>query len=224
MSYTLILGNKTYSSWSLRGWLLFEPFGIAFEHRVVPLHTAAFTAFQRDNFPARQVPTLIVERDGRTTTIWDSLSIAEYLHERHPDAGIWPGAGDARAEARSLCAEMHAGFMALRRTMPMNIRRRYKTFAPDAEASADIERVCALWRWTRERRGAGGPFLFGERFTAADAFYAPVASRFRTYDVTLDASSAAYVDAVLSHPATEAFYRDAGAESWVLEHNEMAID
>ena len=179
MPYTLILGNKTYSSWSLRGWLLFKPFGITFEHRVVPLHTDEFAAFQQENFPARQVPTLVVEKRGRSITIWDSLSIAEYLHEQHTDAGIWPADNDARAAARSLCAEMHSGFTALRRTMPMNLRQHYKTFVPDAEATADIERVCALWTWAKSRWGTGGPFLFGERFTAADAFYAPVASRFR---------------------------------------------
>ena len=224
MRYALTLGNKNYSSWSLRGWLLFEPFGIPFEHIVIPLHTEAFADFANATFPAKQVPTLCVEQGGENITIWDSLSIAEFLHENHPEAGIWPRDIAARAAARSLCAEMHSSFASLRMTMPMNMRRRYKSFAPNAETVADIERMCALWAWARENWGDRGPYLFGGAYCAADAFFAPIASRFRTYGITLDGPSEAYVAALLSHPATEAFYRDAKAETWAMDHNELDID
>ncbi len=220
----LILGNKVYSSWSLRGWLLFKPFGIAFDQQVVPLYTDDFEAFRTNTFPARQVPTLVVSGGETPLVIWDSLSIAEFLHEQHPDAGIWPKDPAARAAARSLCAEMHSGFQALRSTMPMNLRRRYSTFQPSEDAAADIERVYTLWRWARDNWGDGGPYLFGEQFTAADAFFAPVAARFRTYGVVPDGKPAAYVDTLLSHPSTVAFNRDSEKEVWVMDHNELEID
>lgn len=224
MSYKLLLGNKTYSSWSLRGWLLFRAFKLACEEEIFPLRTETFNRLREAYAPARQVPTLIVGRDSGDLTIWDSVAIAEYLHETHPDAGIWPSNIAARAAARSLCAEMHAGFGALRQTMPMNLRRRYASFKPDADTEADINRMCQLWRWAQQRWGGDGPFLFGSAFTAADAFFAPVATRFRTYGISLDTPSQAYVNALLSHPAVVDFYTDAATESWVLEHCEMDID
>jgi glutathione S-transferase len=224
MHYTLILGNKVYSSWSLRGWLLFEAFGIPFTHSVIPLHTKAFADFAKSEFPAKQVPTLHVGRGSQKFTIWDSLSITEFLHENHPEAGLWPHDDIARAAARSLCAEMHASFTSLRATMPMNLRRRYSSFVPDAETVSDIGRICALWAWAKENWGDGGSYLFGDRFCAADAFFAPVASRLRTYGISIDALSEAYISALLSHPATEAFFQDAKAETWVMDHNELDID
>lgn len=224
MGDKLYLGNRVYSSWSLRGWLLFAPFGLDADVEIVPLHTDAFEDYRKRVFPARQVPTLVVETAIGPQPIWDSLSIAEFLNERHPDAGLWPADTGARAAARSLCAEMHSGFRALRITMPMNLRRRYTTFQPDQDTAADIARICALWRWARENWGEDGPYLFGEKFTAADAFFAPVAARFETYATALDAPSKAYSDALLSHPATVSFYCDAEAETWTLPHNEMDID
>jgi glutathione S-transferase len=224
MAYTLIIGNKVYSSWSLRGWLLMKPFGIPFTEKFVRLHTPEFEAFRKETAPARTVPTLLADIDGKALTVWDSLSIAEFLHERHPDAGIWPRDAGARAAARSLCAEMHSSYRALRSTMPMNERKRYRTFKPTAEARADIERIQALWNWAKDGWGGSGPYLFGKEFTAAEAFFAPVASRFRTYDTKLDAVSQAYCDAVLAHPATLEFFDGAAAEPWILEHNEMHID
>lgn len=224
MSYKLIIGNKTYSSWSMRGWLLFRPFNIGFDEETYPLRTEAFDAFRQANIPARQVPTLIVKPEQSSITIWDSLSIAEFLHEKHPDAGIWPADMAARAAARSLCAEMHSGFAALRATMPMNLRRRYSTFEPDPETSADIARICELWDWSQTQWGGRGPFLFGESFTATEAFFAPIATRFRTYGVQLDDRADAYVAALLSHPAVLEFYAAAATENWVLEHCEMDID
>jgi glutathione S-transferase len=224
MNYKLFLGNKAYSSWSLRGFLLFDAFEIPFEQQIVPLHTDRFEDFKEDKFPARQVPTLIVEDDDDLLTIWDSLSIAEYLHEQHPEAGIWPSARQSRAAARSLCAEMHASFPSLRATMPMNLRRSYATFEPDDNTAVDIKRIFELWAWAKGNWGNNGPYLFGTRFTAADAFFAPIASRFETYGIALDTPSQSYRDALLTHPSVVRFYQAAAAEEWILAHNELAIE
>lgn len=221
MRYTLILGNQAYSSWSLRGWLLLRAFGLEFDLEVVPLRTGAFERFVADRHPARTVPTLVVGDGEDAQTIWDSLAIAEYLHEQHPRAGIWPESAAARAAARSLAAEMHSSFGALRADLPMNVRREYRNFTPGVDAGADIDRVLALWQWARDGWGGDGPYLFGERFCAADAFYAPVASRFRTYGVSLDDASRRYVDALLEHPATVEFVAAGKAEAWIMPENEF---
>ena len=224
MRYHLILGNKAYSSWSLRGWLLFEPFGIEFDHEVVPLYVPEYQQFLENNYPATTVPTLVVSDGVDKSTIWDSLAIAEFLHEQHPDAGIWPTDPKARGAARCLCAEMHSGYDALRSNLPMNVRREYKSFKPNAGVQADIDRIEGLWDWARSNWGEAGPYLFGERFCAVDAFYAPVASRFLTYGVALKPESQAYVDALLQHPATQAFFEAGKRESWILEFNEFDIE
>lgn len=224
MQYRLVLANRVYSGWSLRAWLIFRHFNIDFEHAVVPLYTDDFETFRKDCYPARQLPALIATDAGSRMVIWDSLSIVEFLNERHPDAGIWPSDPGMRAAARSLCAEMHAGFKALRSKMPVNLKRRYRTFEPDDETRTDIERVCDLWRWARAEFNCKGPHLFGENLSAADAFFAPVASRFRTYAVDLDDQSRAYADVLLQHPATVEFVEAAQSESWVLAHNEFERD
>ncbi len=224
MRYHLVMGNQAYSSWSLRGWLLLEAFDIDFDHEVVPLYVPGYARFTNEHYPANTVPTLLAYDGDDKLTIWDSLAMAEFLHERHPDTGIWPEEAQARAAARCLCAEMHSSYDALRSTMPVNVRREYKNFEPNAEARANIDRIEGLWRWARERWGGAGPYLFGANFCAVDAFYAPVASRCRTYSVTLGAESQAYTDALLAHPATQAFYAAGQAESWVLEFNEFDID
>ena len=221
MHYHLIMGNQAYSSWSLRGWLLLRAFDIPFDHEVVALYVPEYDQFLADHFPSTTVPTLQVSNEKDRITIWDSLAIAEFLHEQHPDAGIWPADLAARAAARSLCAEMHSSYNALRSTMPMNVRREYKTFEADVETRADIDRIEALWQWAASNWGESGPYLFGQQFCAADAFYAPVASRFRTYNVALSEVSQAYVDALLSHPATIEFYEAGDRESWVMEMNEF---
>ncbi len=221
MRYHLVLGNQAYSSWSLRGWLLLEPFEIDFDHEVVPLYVPEYDRFVDANFPATTVPTLQVFDGDHKHVIWDSLAIAEFVHEQHPGAGIWPTNVHARAAARTLCAEMHSSYDALRSTMPMNVRREYQSFQPSAEAQIDIGRIEDLWQWARKQWGGAGPYLFGERFCAIDAFYAPVASRFRTYGINLRPESQAYVDTLLSHPATEAFCEAGRRESWVLEINEF---
>lgn len=223
MDYELILGNRVYSSWSLRVWLMFRPFGIPFQHRVVPIYTSEFEAFQTECYPARQVPTLRLSDDLGKTVVWDSLAIAELLHERHPEAGLWPSDPAARATARSLCAEMHSGFRALRSTMPMNLKRTYSTFRPSPEAQIDIERILDLWNWTTAK-WTDGPYLFGSKFTVADAFFAPVATRFRTYSIGMDPRTEAYADTLLSHPDTREFVAEAMLEPWVMKHNEFSTE
>jgi len=221
MQYKLIMGNQAYSSWSLRGWLLLRAFDIQFEHQVVPLYVPEWEQFLREIYPANTVPTLLVGDGEECITIWDSLAIAEFLHERHPEAGIWPADMQARAVARSLCAEMHSSFVGLRSTMPMNVRREYKSVKADAATQADLDRIEDLWAWAASNWGGAGPYLFGEQFSAADAFYAPVASRMRTYRVPLKAGSQAYVDTLLQYPATREFYAAGQRETWVLPHVEF---
>lgn len=222
MDYKLILGNRIYSSWSLRAWLMFKSFGISFQHRVIPLYTSEFETFRAECFPAKQVPALLLDSDAGTDVVWDSLAIAELLHERHPQARLWPADPSARAAARSLCAEMHSGFKDLRATMPMNLKRTYSTFRPSPEAALDIERISNLWRWAAAK-WSDGPFLFGSEFTVADAFFVPVAARFRTYSIRMDPMSEAYTNALLSHPDTSEFIEDAMREPWIMEHNEFRI-
>ncbi|MDA7949440.1 MAG: glutathione S-transferase [Hyphomicrobiaceae bacterium] len=224
MQYTLILGNRVYSGWTLRAWLMLKHVGAEFEARVVPLYTNEFDRFREEYFPARQLPTLVATEDGTQNVIWDSLSITEFLNDRHPEARLWPEDPLARAAARSLCAEMHSGFNALRSNMPVNLKRCYTTFKPDGKTRADIERVCAFWTWAWREFGGEGPYLFGDRFTAADAFFVPVASRFRTYSIDLDSRSRAYADLILRHPATMEFVDAAQSENWVLEHNEFDLE
>ncbi len=224
MSYKLILGNRRYSGWSLRAWLLFKHFGIDCVHEVVPLYTEEFERFRKDCIPARQLPTLIVTEAGSRQVIWDSLSIVELLNERHPDVGIWPSCHRLRAAARSLCAEVHSGFTALRSKLPVNLDRRYTTFTPDGEAANDIERICGLWNWARTEFQCGGPYLFGENMSAADVFFTPIASRFRTYSIALDDRSRTYADLLLHHPAVVEFVRAAKQEVWKMEHNEFDLN
>lgn len=224
MRYRLILGNQAYSSWSLRGWLLLDAFDIEFDHEVVPLYVPEYQDFVAENFPVSTVPALLAFDGDQQLTIWDSLSIAEFIHEQHPEAGIWPRDSGARAAARSLCAEMHSSYSALRAKLPMNVRRKYQRFSVDADARADLDRLEVLWRWAKSGWGGAGPYLFGERFTAVDAFYAPVASRCQTYGVPLQADSQAYVDTLLAHPSGQAFFDAGKQESWILEFNEFDLD
>ena len=224
MTYELVLANKTYSGWGLRVWLLFKHFLISFEHSVVPLYGDQHHEFMQAEQPARQFPTLIVTLTDTRHVIWDSLAITEYLSDVHQENNIWPRELMARAAASSLCAEMHSGFKALRTKMPVNLERCYRTFRPDADTRADIDRVRELWAWARERFPSGGPYLFGQRFTAADAFFAPVAARFQTYSIPLAAHEQQYCNLLLGHPATMEYVEDAVAEPWVLEHNEFSME
>jgi glutathione S-transferase len=199
MAYTLHVGEKNFSSWSARPWILMRQAGIPFTERVVSLQADAGKAARFAALPAGRVPVL--EDDG--LVVWDSLAIAEYLAERHP--GLWPADEKARAWARSICAEMHGGFQALRAGMSMDVRARRPERKRSPAVLADIARIEALWTETRRRFGqpsGAGPLLFG-RFTIADAYYAPVVFRFRTYGVEPAGEGGAYARAVLALPAVK---------------------
>ncbi len=195
MAYTLFVGNKNYSSWSLRPWLVLRQAGIPFRDEVVSLREDAGKAARFARLPAGRVPVLT---DG-DTVVWDSLSIAEYLAERHP--GLWPADPAARTWARSVSCEMHSGFMALRQEMSMDVRARRPRRRRSPEVLSDISRIERIWNEGRDRFGAGGPFLVGA-FSIADAFYAPVAFRFRTYAVELRGAAADYLATLLALPAS----------------------
>lgn len=206
---TLVLGSKNYSSWSLRPWIAMAVNGADFAEIVIPLQSADTARRIREHSPAGRVPVL---KDG-AVVIWESLAILEYLAEQHPEWHLWPADRPARAHARTISNEMHAGFRGLREALPMNVRRRYFDFVIGADARPDIDRVLQIWRDARNRYGrpGGGDFLFG-RFGAADAMYAPVVTRFLTYGVALDPVTQAYCDAVMALPAMQAWLRDAAAE------------
>ena len=210
--YTLILGNKTYSSWSLRGWLLAKQAGIAFDEVVIPLRQADTRARILHYSPACKVPTLLADGEA----VWDSLAIAEYLAETYPAQGLWPSDPAARRLARCIAAEMHAGFQGLRGALPMDLSKHYPGHKMTPEVQADIDRIQAIWRDCRGRFGKTGDFLFGA-FSVADAFYAPVVTRFRTYDVTLDAVSDAYCTAVTEHAWMQEWAAAAAEETWVID-------
>lgn len=213
--YRLHIGDKSYSSWSLRGWLLVEAFGLPFEEVFHRMYTPEFEAFKRRAFPAPKVPTLEIVEEGRPRFVWDSLAIAETLAEAHPEAGFWPEDPAARAAARSLTAEAHSSFQALRQAMTLNLRRRYAGVGHTEAALADVGRIQTLWAWARARFGAEGPWLFGARFTAADAFYAPIVTRFETYGAPTLPEARVYMDAVLNHPAMTKWIKGAMAEDWI---------
>ncbi|MGF1594364.1 MAG: glutathione S-transferase family protein [Kiloniellaceae bacterium] len=206
----LILGNKTYSSWSLRGWLAARLAGLAFEEVVIPLRKPGTRAEILKYSRAGKVPTLMI--DGEP--IWDSLAIAEYLAERFPDKGLWPADPAARRLARCVTAEMHAGFPALRSALPMDLSKHYPGHPIGPEVQADIDRIREIWRDCRAGFGREGGFLFG-RVSIADAFYAPVVTRFRTYDVKLDEVAADYCDAVTAWPLMQEWTAAAATETEV---------
>jgi glutathione S-transferase len=198
--FTLILGNKRYSSWSLRGWLAMRVTGAAFQEIVIPLRRPETSAEIRAYSPSGRVPALIVEAPQGRQVIWDSLAIAEYLAEQFPQAGLWPDQPEARALARSITAEMHSGFAALRSRLPMDLGQRGLGYQDDQALRQDVARICEVWRTCRSDHGTGGDYLFGG-FCAADIAFTPVASRFATYGVALDETCAAYRDSLLGHPA-----------------------
>ncbi len=213
---TIVIGNKNYSSWSLRGWLMVKQTGAPFDEVRVVLDTPTTRADLLRHSPSGRVPVL---HDG-DVTVWDTLAICEYLAERFPAAGLWPDDRAARARARTVAAEMHAGFAALRDAMPMNCRAHLPGKGRGPGVQDDIDRIAELWRDCRERHGAGGDMLFGD-FCAADAMFAPVASRFMTYQVDLDPVSRAYVDAIGSLPAMTEWVAAARAETERIEHEEL---
>ena len=191
---TLVIGNKNYASWSLRPWLAMKVLGIDFDEVRIPLYQPESKMALLRYSPAGKVPCLIDD----SIRVWDSLAILEYLAETRRE--LWPEAPAARALARSICAEMHAGFLNLRQRMSMNIRKRHPGKGRTPESEAEARRVIDIWSDCRARFGAAGPFLFG-RFTAPDAMYAPVVLRFRTYEVALPAACRDYAEAILALPA-----------------------
>jgi len=199
----LVIGNKNYSSWSLRPWVALKTLGLAFEERRIPLDQPNTQQEILKHNPAGKVPCLV---DG-ANVVWDSLAILEYLAEKRPE--LWPADAAARARARSISAEMHSGFFAVRNAMPMNVRNRYPGKGRNAEVDADIARIDAIWSAAKK------PLLLGA-FSAADAMFAPVAFRFRTYEPALSAASRAYLQALLGLPAMQEWSAAAGRESEVL--------
>jgi glutathione S-transferase len=213
---TLVIGNKNYSSWSFRPWIAMKVAGIAFEEIVIPLDTAEFRARVSEISGTGKVPVLI--DDG--IEVWESVAILEYLAETFPAARLWPADPAARAHARVVAAEMHAGFLPLRRTCPMNMHRPVKPIALPEDAVANVARIEAMWADCRSRFGEGGPFLFGA-FGAADAMYAPVVSRLHTYAVPVSATTRAYLEAVMALPAWAEWTAAALKEPWMRPKDEI---
>lgn len=205
---TLIIGNKNYSSWSLRAWLGLKFSGLDFEEVLIPLDTDSFADDIAEYSDAARVPVLLV--NGQS--VWDSLAILETIAELAPDVRLWPENSAERARARAISAEMHSGFEALRMTMPMNMHRKLDAFSPAPDAQQDIDRICDIWRDCLDT--SGGPWLFDEP-TIADAMYAPVASRFRTYAIPMDDACSAYVNTVFAHPAMQSWNAAADTETWI---------
>ena len=215
MTAKLYLGTARYSSWSLRGWLMVRLAGLEAEEIFVPLAGGNSPAVKAVS-PSGTVPYL--EHEG--ARVWESLAIAEYCAELNP--ALWPAERIARAHARAIASEMHAGFRALRIAMPMNLGREYTGLGQNPESLADIARIEAIWTQTREQFGAGGPYLFGAMFNAADAMFAPVVARLITYAPPLGQEAKAYCAAVRAHPLVAKWYEMAAKEpaSWQLEKYE----
>jgi len=210
---TIYLGNKNYSSWSLRPWLVLKRTTITFDEVVIPLYQPGSRETILKYSPSGRVPAL----QHGSVTVWDSLAICEYLAESFPNFALWPQDSTARAAARAVSAEMHSGFGALRAQLPMNIRSSFPGRDLTPEAQADINRVMAIWRDCRSRFGDGkGPFLFGQ-FTIADAMFAPVVTRFRTYRTDLEREAEAYCAAILALPAMQEWLAAAKNEPMIVE-------
>ncbi len=224
MTYDLVIGDRAYSSWSLRGWLLFDAFGIPVKTHAARLYTEELAMVLKDYFPGKTAPTM---RTPDGVVVPETIAIAEELASRHPEAGLWPDDAKARAVARVLVAEMHAGFGALRAHCPMNLRVSYTDCAPPPEVLADLARLETLWAWAREATAAKGQWLCGS-YSATDAFFAPVAARIAGYNLPVGPAAMAYVNAHLAHPsfrqwramgmvdgADQRFYRrDYGRRAW----------
>jgi glutathione S-transferase len=216
LALTLVIGNKNYSSWSMRPWLALRATGIAFEEVLIPLYTGAADKQRILNFShSGKVPVLI---DGEVT-IWDSLSIIEYVAERFPQAGLWPEDRARRAHARSISSEMHSGFMPLRGECGMNLHRPVRAIALSADARANVARIQQIWTECRARYRAAGPFLFGN-FGAADAMFAPVVHRFRTFAIAVEPEAQAYMDTMMALPAFRQWTEEGLAETLVIERLE----
>lgn len=218
----LILGNKAYSSWSLRGWLAAKLSGLPFEEVVVALYDEGWDRRREGDEFAPSSGKVPILWDG-DVVVWDSLAIVEYLNEKSGGDRFWPANAAARAMARSMAAEMHSGFQALRRKHSMNVRQVYPPARLDNDVVHDVTRILELWAQARARFGGTGEFLFGE-FGAVDAMYAPVVTRFVTYSIPMPPFAAAYMQAVLSHRWMQDWIASAQEEEWVIERFEQTAD
>ena len=216
----LIIGNKAYSSWSMRGWLACKLSGLPFEEVVVPLYDQDWDKRREGDEFAPSSGKVPILWDG-DVVVWDSLAIVEYLNEKSGGDKFWPTDPAARAMARSMAAEMHSGFAALRRKHSMNIRQVYEPRKPDDDVMQDIQRIMELWAQARARFGGDGEFLFGA-FGAADVMFAPVVTRFVTYSLPVARFAPGYMQAVLQHPFMQDWIAAAQEEEWVLEQFEQA--
>jgi len=215
----LIIGNKAYSSWSMRGWLAVRQSGLEYEEIVVPLYDESWDKRREGAEFAPSSGKVPILWDG-DVVVWDSLAIIEFLADKVGRDRFWPEDEAARACARSMAAEMHSSFLALRRACSMNVRRTYPAQPMTPELAADVERICSLWADARSRWGSGGPFLFGQ-FSAADIMFAPVVTRFLTYSIPVPRFAAVYGRAVLTHPFVAEWLADAQDERWVIEKFEQ---
>ena len=207
----LTISSKNYGAWSLRGWLMCRLAGLEFTEKIIPPDDPAMKAEMLLLSSSMLVPSLL----HGSIKVWDTLAIGEYLNELKPEAGLIPEDRAARAHCRSISGEMHSGFSNLRSALPMNLRAHYPAFKVWAGVQADIDRVIAIWRECLAKYG--GPFLFGGKPTMADAMYAPVCTRFKTYDVKLDSDCAAYCAAIIALPAMEEWAEDAKSEPEEVE-------
>lgn len=214
MAFKLVIGNRNYSSWSLRAWLYLRESGIGFEEIRIPLFTAEWAEAVARYSPAGRVPVLL---DG-DIQVWDTMSIIEYVRERHPEALGWPEDVAARAEARSIAAEMHAGFLSIRDELPQNLRARHRRDEArlSVTARAQIARVCSIWSSCRQRFQHAGPWLFG-RFSIADVMYVPMALRFVTYEIPVPEDARSFVDAVTALPSVREWIEAAAREPERIE-------
>jgi glutathione S-transferase len=214
----LVIGNKMYSSWSLRPWILMRAFDIPFTETLIPLDTPEFGPRLAAFTDGSTVPVLV---DG-DVTVWESLAIIEYLADRYPGKAIWPADPAARALARAMSSEMHAGFMALRDACPMNLGKRYARRDRGMAVDCDVARICRLWQRARESFGrrTSHPFLFGA-FSAVDAMFAPVVARLATYDIAVADDARSYMDAILESPAFREWRDAALEERWVVDADEV---
>lgn len=212
----IVLGNRNYSSWSLRPWLVLKHLGVSFDEVIVPLMQDNFKEELLKHSPSGKVPVLKV--DGQE--IWDSLAICEYLNESYPDAHLWPQDDTARAVARSVSYEMHSGFFEIRNGMPMNVRRTIDGFEPSSLCQVEIKRIEEIWTSCRERFGGNGDYLFGD-FSIADAMFAPVVSRFKSYGIAVNPTCQMYMETILQMPTMQEWTEDAIGEEWVIDVAEL---
>ena len=216
MPLNLIIGNKAYSSWSLRPWILMKELGMKFDETVIPLFQPDTARHLRSFSPTSKVPALI---DG-DVLVWESVAIFEYLAERFPKKRVWPRKTAARAHARALCAEMHAGFVPMRNHLPTNVRREVAARDLPPDVAADINRIETAWGRARKNFAGKKPFLFG-RFTAADAMFAPVVNRLHVYDVPVKRATRDYMNVIMALPSYQPWLADAAAEPWVYAPYEL---